>query len=344
MTIADGLEGKVALVTGAARGIGMATAMRLARDGADIIAIDLAGSPWDELRDEVRRHGRDFLACEGDVADEATWEETMAQARERFGRIDILFNNAGVMPHQDISFLDADPALWTTIHDINLLGTVLCSKHAVPHLLDAGGGAVVNMSSFLAVLGCSVPQDAYAASKGAVAALTTSMMTPPLSISAIPRLTRSVPSWVSGAASVGMRVSRALRDPQGRSADLKRPVRRRQQDQRRARLEGKITPGRVQEAGADVGALAQPRAAQSSSVAQHVDVAGPEGPGVRGAVAQHVDVLALGDLGGLHHDVGRREVPHPVPVLEDRVAAGRRLVLHADAGDAGEGDAGGRGG
>jgi NAD(P)-dependent dehydrogenase (short-subunit alcohol dehydrogenase family) len=77
------------------------------------------------------------------------------------------------MPHQDVSFLDADPALWATISDINLLGTVLCSKHVVPRM--APGASVVNMSSFLAVLGCRVPQDAYTASKGAIAALTRSM-------------------------------------------------------------------------------------------------------------------------------------------------------------------------
>ena len=74
------------------------------------------------------------------------------------------------MPHQDVSFLDVDLSLWCTISDINLHATMLCSEYAVPHVIAAGGGAVVNLSSFLAELGCSVPQDAYAASKGAVRA------------------------------------------------------------------------------------------------------------------------------------------------------------------------------
>jgi NAD(P)-dependent dehydrogenase (short-subunit alcohol dehydrogenase family) len=86
-----------------------------------------------------------------------------------------VFNNAGIMPHQDRSVLDADLELWNLITSINLHGTAFCSKYAVPHIVAAGGGAVVNMSSFLAVLGGTYPQDAYAASKGAISALTRSM-------------------------------------------------------------------------------------------------------------------------------------------------------------------------
>jgi NAD(P)-dependent dehydrogenase (short-subunit alcohol dehydrogenase family) len=101
--------------------------------------------------------------------------EAVEAAVAWLGGLDVLFNDAGVMPHQDVSFLDAEPDLWRTVYDINLLGTALVSKHAVPHVVAAGGGAVVNMGSFLSVLGCTVPQDAYTASKGAVAALTRSM-------------------------------------------------------------------------------------------------------------------------------------------------------------------------
>ena len=169
------LEGRRALVTGAGGVLGRASALRFAREGAGVAVLDVDAGAAEETASLVRAAGGHAFAVTADVRDQAQVVAAVAAAVTGLGGLDLLFNNAGVMPHQDISFLDADPALWTTIHDINLLGTVLCSKHAVPHLLDAGGGAVVNMSSFLAVLGCSVPQDAYAASKGAVAALTTSM-------------------------------------------------------------------------------------------------------------------------------------------------------------------------
>jgi NAD(P)-dependent dehydrogenase (short-subunit alcohol dehydrogenase family) len=109
------------------------------------------------------------------VRDEAQVVEAAATAAAALGGLDTLFNNAGVMPHEDKSFLDGDLELWHLISSINLDGTMLCSKHVVPHIIAAGGGAVLNMSSFLAVLGCSFPQDGYAASKGAISSLTRSM-------------------------------------------------------------------------------------------------------------------------------------------------------------------------
>jgi NAD(P)-dependent dehydrogenase (short-subunit alcohol dehydrogenase family) len=110
-----------------------------------------------------------------DVADEDQVARAVDEAVHVLGGLDLLFNNAGIMPHQDVSLLDADLDLWRQIMGINLHGTALCSKYAVPHLTEAGGGAVVNMASFLVDMGCTVPQDAYAASKGAIAALTRSM-------------------------------------------------------------------------------------------------------------------------------------------------------------------------
>ena len=169
------LEGRRALVTGAGGVLGRASALRFATEGAGVAVLDIDADAAEETALLVREAGGHGFAVTADVRDEQQVTAAVAAAVKGLGGLDLLFNNAGVMPHQDISFLDADPALWRSIHDINLLGTVLCSKHAVPHLFAAGGGAVVNMSSFLAVLGCSVPQDAYAASKGAVAALTTSM-------------------------------------------------------------------------------------------------------------------------------------------------------------------------
>lgn len=137
--------------------------------------LDLDPEATQETVEQVRAAGGDAVAVPADVRDEAGVVAAVGAAVDGLGGLDLLFNDAGVMPHQDVSFLDAEPELWRTVYDINLLGTALVSKHAVPHLVAAGGGSVVNMGSFLSVLGCSVPQDAYTASKGAVAAFTRSM-------------------------------------------------------------------------------------------------------------------------------------------------------------------------
>lgn len=169
------LAGKRTVITGAGGALGRASSLRFAREGARVAVLDVSAQEANETVELVAAEGGDALAVVVDVRDEPAVAAAIEVVVRAFGGIDVLFNNAGVMPHQDISFLDADLSLWRTISDINLHGTMLCSKYAVPHIIAAGGGAVVNMSSFLAELGCSVPQDAYAASKGAVRALTRSM-------------------------------------------------------------------------------------------------------------------------------------------------------------------------
>ena len=169
------LLGKRTVVTGAGGALGRASSVRFAREGARVAVLDVSAQEANETVELVAAEGGDALAVVVDVRDETAVAEAIETVAQAFGGIDVLFNNAGVMPHQDVSFLDADLSLWRTISDINLHGTMLGSKYAVPHVIAAGGGAVVNMSSFLAELGCSVPQDAYAASKGAVRALTRSM-------------------------------------------------------------------------------------------------------------------------------------------------------------------------
>jgi NAD(P)-dependent dehydrogenase (short-subunit alcohol dehydrogenase family) len=166
---------KRALVTGAGGALGRASCLRFADEGAQVAVLDVVADAAEQTASMVRERGGEAVALVADVRDETAVSAAVDAAVAAFGGLDVLFNNAGVMPHQDVSFLDGDLALWRTVGDINLHGSMLCSKYAVPHLIAAGGGAVVNMSSFLAYLGCSVPQDAYAASKGAVAAMTTSM-------------------------------------------------------------------------------------------------------------------------------------------------------------------------
>ena len=169
------MVGKRAFVTGAGGALGRASCVAFAREGAAVAAVDLAREAAEETVALVREAGGSAVALVADVRDEAQVVAAVRAAVQALGGLDTLFNNAGIMPHEDRSFLDADLQLWSTIAAVNLQGTALCSKHVVPHLVAAGGGAVVNMSSFLADLGCTAPQDAYAASKGAIAALTRSM-------------------------------------------------------------------------------------------------------------------------------------------------------------------------
>jgi NAD(P)-dependent dehydrogenase (short-subunit alcohol dehydrogenase family) len=169
MTDASGLEGKVALVTGAARGIGMAAALRLARDGADIVALDLAGSLWDELREEMGPTSRAFVACEGDVAEETTWANAMTYVRERFGRIDILFNNAGISGPAS-PLLDYPVADFDQVMRVNCRGVFLGMKFGAD-AMRGGTGSIINMSS-VSGIGGGRSLFAYNASKHAVIGMT----------------------------------------------------------------------------------------------------------------------------------------------------------------------------
>jgi NAD(P)-dependent dehydrogenase (short-subunit alcohol dehydrogenase family) len=154
------LEGKVCVITGAAGGIGAATAAAFKAEGATVVGVD--------LREEIG--GVDLgLAC--DVADEQAVRGMYAQARGEFGRLDVLFNNAGISPDDDVSVLDTSVEAWQRVQDVNLRSVFLCCKHGIPHLLDAGGGSVINTASFVAVMGAATSQISYTASKGAVLAL-----------------------------------------------------------------------------------------------------------------------------------------------------------------------------
>jgi NAD(P)-dependent dehydrogenase (short-subunit alcohol dehydrogenase family) len=153
------LDGKVCVITGAASGIGAETARLFAGEGGTVVGVDVsAGSEG-------------ALALEADVTDEAQVRHMYAQARERFGRIDVLVNNAGINPSDDSSVLDEPLDAWQRVQDVNLLGVMLCCKHGIPHLLDGGGGSVVNVASFVALMGAAVSQISYTASKGAVLSL-----------------------------------------------------------------------------------------------------------------------------------------------------------------------------
>jgi len=167
-----GLPGRRVLVTGAGGALGRASCLRLASAGARIAAVDVVEPALKETARQVREAGAEIEPLIADVGDEAAIAAAVDTAAERLGGLDVLFPNAGIMPHQDRSLVDGDPALWDTIWRTNVLGVSFVVRAGVPHLERAGGGALVLMGSFLAEVGCSSPQDFYSATKGAVHALT----------------------------------------------------------------------------------------------------------------------------------------------------------------------------
>ncbi|HTK09242.1 MAG TPA: SDR family NAD(P)-dependent oxidoreductase [Ktedonobacteraceae bacterium] len=169
------LAGKVVFLTGGGGVLGRASSELFAREGARIAVVDARKEQAEETAQLVVAHGGEAIALCADVTDESAVRTAVEATVQHWGYLDTLFNNAGVMPHQDESVLDLDVELMARIYAINVTGTALCCKYAVPHIKRMGGGAVVNMSSFLAVMGCIKPQDAYGASKGAIVSLTRSL-------------------------------------------------------------------------------------------------------------------------------------------------------------------------
>ena len=170
------LEGKTALITGAGSGMGRLACVMFAREGANVIATDIAQSALDETAALVEKDGAGaILPLAGDVSNAADVESWVRGGVERFGALHILYNNAGIFPDADKSVIDMDEATYQRTLDVNLKGVMLCCKFGIPEIVRAGGGSVVNVASFVALVGCTVPQDAYTASKGAVLALTKSL-------------------------------------------------------------------------------------------------------------------------------------------------------------------------
>jgi NAD(P)-dependent dehydrogenase (short-subunit alcohol dehydrogenase family) len=153
------LEGKVCVITGAASGIGRETAERFMAEGARVVGVDLAADSAGELA----------LTC--DVIDEEAVAGLYDRVESEFGRIDVLFNNAGISPDDDGSVTDTSLDAWQLVQDVNLKSVFLCCKHGIPKLLAGGGGSVINTASFVAVMGAATSQISYTASKGGVLAL-----------------------------------------------------------------------------------------------------------------------------------------------------------------------------
>ena len=170
------LAGKVAVITGAGSGMGREACLGFAAEGARIAAIDLDATALGTTTSMVNEAGGDIATSEADVADEQQVRTAVQGAVEHFGALHILYNNAGVLwRDRDLGVLETDEAVWDRVMAINLKGMVWVCKYGVPELIRSGGGAIVNVGSLSALLGDTVPQDAYSASKGAVISLTRSL-------------------------------------------------------------------------------------------------------------------------------------------------------------------------
>jgi NAD(P)-dependent dehydrogenase (short-subunit alcohol dehydrogenase family) len=165
------LKDKVALITGAGSGIGRQTALLFAREGAAILAVDVNDQAGAETVALVGQAGGRAAYCHADVSKGADCAQMVAAAEQRFGRLNVMFNNAGIMHSKDDDAVATDEAVWDLTLDINAKGVFLGCKHGIPALRRAGGGSIINTASFVARMGAATPQIAYTASKGAVLAL-----------------------------------------------------------------------------------------------------------------------------------------------------------------------------
>jgi NAD(P)-dependent dehydrogenase (short-subunit alcohol dehydrogenase family) len=169
------LQDKVAIITGAGSGMGRVAAQLFAREGAKVVVAEFGEAAGRETVAMVEGAGGQASFVRTDVSDEASAKAMVDHAIATYGRVDVLYNNAGVMPEADHSVIDTDVATWDQVMAVNVRGVFLGCKYAIPQMVQQGSGSVINIASFVALLGCSVPQDAYTASKGAIISLTRSL-------------------------------------------------------------------------------------------------------------------------------------------------------------------------
>jgi len=161
------LDGKVAVITGAAGGIGREAALLFSEEGASVCVADVSAEAGERTASECR----DAFFQQVDVTDAESVAGLYEAAVQHYGGIDVLYNNAGISPNDDAGILETEDEAWQRVQDVNLKGVFLCCKHGIPHLLERGGGSVINVASFVAILGAATSQISYTASKGAVLSL-----------------------------------------------------------------------------------------------------------------------------------------------------------------------------
>jgi NAD(P)-dependent dehydrogenase (short-subunit alcohol dehydrogenase family) len=172
------LDGKVCFVTGGASGMGRMAAAMFCAEGARVAVADVNADACETAAAEARKEatgGGDAFPVPCDVTKDSAVRQAIATTVKRFGELHVLYNNAGIMMAEDKSVVDTEEWVWDRTLAVNLKGIYLCCRYGIPEMIQSGGGSVINIASFVALLGCSVPQDAYTASKGAVIALTKSL-------------------------------------------------------------------------------------------------------------------------------------------------------------------------
>ncbi len=161
------LDGKVVVITGGGGGMGREAALLFSEHGAQVCVADVDAGAAEQTASDAR----DAFAVQVDVADENSVRNMYAETVRRYGGIDVLYNNAGISPADDASILDTETDAWQRVQDVNTKGVYLGCKHGIPHLLERGGGSVINVASFVALVGAATSQISYTASKGAVLSL-----------------------------------------------------------------------------------------------------------------------------------------------------------------------------
>ena len=166
------LQDRVALITGAANGIGKETSLLFATEGARVVVTDIDEDAGVKVVNEITDSGGEAIFCHGDVSSADDCKQMIQSCEDQFGRLDVLFNNAGIMLSDDGDAVTTDEEIWDRTMNVNLKGVFFGCKYGIPAMRRSGGGSIINTASFVAVLGAATPQLAYTASKGGVLALT----------------------------------------------------------------------------------------------------------------------------------------------------------------------------
>ncbi len=166
------LQDKVAIITGAGSGIGREAALIFAREGASVVVADMNGDAGTQTVEDITAAGGEAIFVCTNVAEAGSVEALVRETEGRFDQLDVIFNNAGIFPDADGSVVDTSEDVWDLVMNVNLKGVFLGCKYAIPAMQRAGGGSIINVASFVALVGAATPQIAYTASKGGVLSMT----------------------------------------------------------------------------------------------------------------------------------------------------------------------------